>query len=169
MKIRILLSALLVTEVAFGSRFDLPKENPQISIEMPDKWETADEGDNITSRPAKDSKVMISIFPVPAAKDLKDAFAIVLKHVSETYRDVKLRKLSEQKQSGVTFYGGRGEAERDGFELNFSVAALSADGHRYFALVWAADEASGDTHTKELDKTLASIQRFSAQPSPTGH
>src|SRR4051812_10950521 len=105
MKIRLLLPALMfVTEVAFGGRFDLPKENPQFSIQMPDNWETVVEGDNVTSRPAKDSKVMLSVFPVPAAKNLEDAFAIVLEQVSATYSDVKVGKLSEQKQAGLTFF-----------------------------------------------------------------
>src|SRR3954447_18243432 len=80
MKIRLLLPALMfATAIAFGGRFDLPKENPQFSIQMPDNWETAVEGNNVTSRPGTDSKVMISFFPVPAAKNFEDAFAIMLK------------------------------------------------------------------------------------------
>lgn len=151
---------LITTPVAFGGRFELPKEHPQFSIQMPDKWETALEGDKVTACPAKDSKVTISVFPVPAAKSREDAFAIVTKQVSATYRDVKVGKLSEQKQAGLTFYGGQGEAEKDGFELRLSVAAFSADGQHYFGLVWTADEASGDIYLSEIDNALSSLQTF---------
>jgi hypothetical protein len=165
MKIRLVLPALvLATELAFGGRFDLPKENPQFSIQMPEKWETAVEGDSVSSRPTKDSRVTISVLPVLGAKNLQDAFAIVTKQVSATYRDVKVGKLSEQKQAGLTFFGGQGEAEKDGFELRLSVAAFSADGQRYFGLVWTADEVSGDIHIKEIDKALSSLQAFKEPP-----
>jgi hypothetical protein len=81
---------------------DLPKENPQFSIQMPDKWEIALEEDNVTARPAKNSKVIISVFPVPAAKNIDDAFAIATKQVSAICHDVKVGKLSEQKQAGLS-------------------------------------------------------------------
>ena len=165
MRIRLVLPAfILAAQLAFAGRFDLPKEEPQFSIQMPEKWETAVERDNVTSRPAKNSKVIISVFPVPAAKNFEDAFAMVMKQVSATYLDVKLGKLSEQKQAGLTFFGGYGEAEKDGFELRLSVAAFSADDKRYFGLVWAADEVSGDIHIKEIDQVLASLQAFKEPP-----
>jgi len=83
MKIRLLLPALvLLAQVVDGGRFELPKENPQFSIQLPDQWQTAVEGDSVTSRPAKDGKVIISVFPVPTAKNLQDAFAIITKKVS---------------------------------------------------------------------------------------
>lgn len=156
---------MAASEVVFAGRFDLPKENPQFSIQMPDKWEIELQEDKVTSRPAKDSRVMISVFPIAGARNFDDAFAIVLKQVSANYRDVKVGKLSEQKQAGLTFFGGRGEAEKEGFELRLSVAAFSADGQRYFGLVWAADEASGDFHIKEIDKALASLQAFKEPPA----
>jgi hypothetical protein len=166
MKIRLLLPAFVfITEIAFGGRFDLPREHPQFSIQMPDNWETAVEGDNVTSRPAKDSKVIISVFPAPAAKNLQDAFGIAAKKVSADYSDVKIGKLSKQKQAGLTFFGGQGEGERDGFELRLSLAAFTGDGQHYFALVWAADEASGEIYIKEIDKILVSLQAFK-EPSP---
>ncbi|MFN2623092.1 MAG: hypothetical protein ABR611_09625 [Chthoniobacterales bacterium] len=169
MKIPLALPVLILSaQIAFAGRFDLPKENPQFSIQMPDNWETAVEGDSIVSRPAKDSKVIISVFPVPAAKNLEDAFAIVTKKVSADYRDVKIGKVAEQKQAGLTFFGGQGEGEKDGFELRLSVAAFTADGQRYFALVWAADEVSGETHIKEIDNTLASLRAFKEPPPKAG-
>ena len=168
MKIRLLLPAFVfTTEIALGGRFDLPKENPQFSIQLPDQWQTAVEGDNVTSRPAKDSKVIISVFPVPAAKNLQDAFAIATKKVSADYSDLKIGKLAEQKQAGLTFFGGQGEAEKDGFELRLSVAAFTGDGQAYFALVWAADEVSGEIHIKEIDKILTSLQAFKEPPPKT--
>jgi hypothetical protein len=165
MKIRIVLSVLMLgAQVAFAGRFDLPKENPQFSIQMPEKWQTEVDGDKVTSRPAKDSKVIISVFPLPGAKNFEDAFALVTEHVTANYRDVKLGKLSEQKQAGMSFYGGQGEAEKDGFELRLSVAAFGENGQRYFGLVWACDEASGEIHIQEIAKTLASIRPFTEQP-----
>ena len=166
MKIQLVLPALVLTaQLAFGGRFDLPKDHPQFSIQMPDKWEIDLEGDNVTARPTKDSKVTISVFPVPAAKNLEDAFAIVTKQVSANYRDVRVGKLSEQKQAGLTFFGGQGEAEKDGFELRLSVAAFTADGQRFFGLVWTADEVSGEIHIKEIDKALSSLQTFKDPPA----
>jgi hypothetical protein len=168
MKFPLFLPALIFgAQLAFGGRFDLPKDHPRVSIQMPDNWQSGLDGDNVTARPTTDSKIVISVFPVPAAKNLQDAFAIITKQVSATYRDVKLGKLSEQKQAGLTFFGGHGEAEKDGFELRLSVAAFSADGQHYFGLVWAADEASGDTHIKEIDKALASLQAFKELPLKT--
>jgi hypothetical protein len=166
--IRLLLPVfVLVGQLAFAGRFDLPKESPQFSIQMPDTWANEVEGDKVTSRPAKDSRVVISVFPVLGAKNFEDAFAIVTKQVGATYRDVKIRKVAEQKQGGLTFFGGQGEAEKDGYELRLSVAAFSADGQRYFALVWTADEVSGDIHLKEIDKALASLQAFKeSSPKP---
>ena len=165
MKLRLLLTIIIFgAEIAFAGRFDLPKEKPQFSIQMPDQWQTAVEGDNVTSRPAKDAKVIISVFPVPTAKDLQDAFAIVAKRVSADYSDVKIGKVAEQKQAGLTFFGGQGEGEKDGFELRLSVAAFTADGQRYFALVWAADQVSGEIHIKDIDKTLASLEAFKEPP-----
>src|SRR5437588_3795752 len=168
MKIRVLLPALvLIAQVVDAGRFDLPKENPQISIQMPDNWQTALDGDNITAHPANNSKVMISVFPVSGASNLKDAFSMATKQVSATYRDVKIGKVAEQKQAGITFFGGQGEGEKDGFELRLSVAAFTADSQRYFALVWAVDEVSGEIHIKEIDKTLASLQAFKEPPPKT--
>jgi hypothetical protein len=165
MKIRLVLPAvIIVAQFAFAGRFDLPKESPQFSIQMPEKWQTEVEGDNVTARPGRDSKVIISVFPVSGAKNFEDAFAIVMKQVTANYEDVKIGKLTQQKQAALTFFGGYGEAEKDGFELRLSVAAFSADGQRYFGLVWAADEVSGDIHIKDIDKALASIQAFKEPP-----
>ena len=80
---------------------------------------------------------------------------------------MKIGKVAEQKQAGLTFFGGQGEGEKDGFELRLSVAAFTADGQRYFALVWAVDEVSGEIHIKEIDKTLASLQAFKEPPPKT--
>ena len=118
MKLRLFLTIMIFgAEIAFAGRFDLPKENPQFSIQIPDNWQTVVEEDDVTSRPAKDAKVIISVFPVPTAKNLQDAFAIVTKKVSADYSDVKIGKVAEQKQAGLTFFGGQGEGEKDGFEL----------------------------------------------------
>jgi hypothetical protein len=162
-----LITLMFTAEVAFAGRFDLPKEGPQFSIQMPDRWETAIEGDHVTSRPAKDSKLMISVFGVPAAKNLEDAFGTALKQVTASYRDVKLGKLSEQRQAGLTVYGGHGEAEKAGFELRISVAAFTADGQRFFGLVWTADEASRSSQINEIDEALASLQTFTEPPPKT--
>jgi hypothetical protein len=150
--------------VAFAGRFDHPKESPQFSIQMPENWANELDGDKVTSRPAKDSRVVISVFPVSGAKNFEDAFAIITRQAGRTYGDMKLGKLSEQKQAGLTFYGGQGEGEKDGFELRLSVAAFSADGKRYYALVWASDDVAGEIHTKEIDRALASLQVFKEPP-----
>lgn len=122
------------------------------------------EGDSVTSRAQKNSRVVISVFPVSGAKNFEDAFAIITKQMSANYSDVKLGKLSEQKQSGLTFFGAQGEGEKDGFELRLSVAALSADGQNYFGLVWACDDVSGEAHIKEIEQALRSIQAFKETP-----
>src|SRR5438270_13819438 len=101
MKIRVLLPPLvLIAQVVDAGRFDLPKENPQISIQMPDNWQTALDGDSITAHPANNSKVMISVFPVSGASNLKDAFSIATKQLSATYGDVKIGEWrNENKQA----------------------------------------------------------------------
>lgn len=168
MKIRLVLSALVFAgHLAFGGRFDLPKESPQFSIQMPDKWETVVEGDNVRAHPGKSSKVMILVFPVPGAKNFEEAFSIATKQATANYRDVKIGKLSEQKQAGLTFFGGQGEGEKEGFELRLAVAAFSADGEHYFGLVWSVDEVSANLHLKDIDKVLASLQAFKEPPPKT--
>lgn len=161
----VLATVILGAQIAFGGRFDLPKENPQISIQMPDDWQTGLDGDNVTARPANDSKVMISVFALSGARNIEDAFALATKQVSSVYRDVKIGKLSKQNQAGMDFFGGQGEGEKDGFELTLAVAAFSADGKHFFGLAWAHGERSGDVYIKEIDKALASIQRFKEQPA----
>src|SRR5204863_4709108 len=97
MKVRFLVPTMMLgAQIAFAGRFDLTKENPQFSIQMPDNWEIGLNGDNVMARPANNSKVMISVFVVSGAKDIEDAFAIATKQVSTTYRDVKIGKLSRQ-------------------------------------------------------------------------
>ena len=168
MKIRLVLSALIIgAQIAFAGRFDLPKENPQISIHMPENWQTGIDGEGVTARPGNNSKVMISVFPVSGASDLKEAFAIVTKQVGATYGDVKIGKLAEQKQAGMMFYGGQGEGEKDGFELILAVAGFSPDGKHFFGLAWTRDEASGDVYIKDIDKALASLQPFKELPKPS--
>lgn len=157
---------MLGAQIAFAGRSDLPKENPQVSIQMPDNWQTGLDGDNVTARPANNSKVMISVFPVTGASNLKDAFAIATKQVSATYSDVKIGKLAEQKQAGITFFGGQGEGEKDGFELTLAVAAFSPDGKHFFGLAWTRDETSGDVYLKDIDKALGSIQPFKEKLKP---
>ncbi|HSV63288.1 MAG TPA: hypothetical protein VLH83_08065 [Chthoniobacterales bacterium] len=167
MKVRLVLPILfLVAPLAFAGRFDFPKENPLVSIQMPEQWQTALDGDSVTAHPANNPKVMISVFPVSGASNLKDAFAIATKQVSATYGDVKIGKLAEQQQAGITFYGGQGEGEKDGFELILAVAALSPDGKHFFGLAWTRDEASGDGYIKDIDRALASIQPFKEMPKP---
>jgi hypothetical protein len=164
MKIPLVLSALLLgTQVALGARFDLPKENPQVSIQMPDNWQTGLDGDNVTARPANNSKVMISVFALPG-HSLEDAFAIATKQISVIYSDVKIGKLSRQNQAGINFFGGQGEGEKDGFEMMLAVAAFSPDGKHFYGLAWARDEGSGDAVAREIDKALASIQPFKEVP-----
>ncbi|HEX4641116.1 MAG TPA: hypothetical protein VH252_07000 [Chthoniobacterales bacterium] len=167
MKLRFLLTVIMFgAQIAFAGRFDLPKDGPQFSVQMPDNWQIEFEGDSVSARPAKNSKVMISVFPVSGSSDLKDAFSIAAKQVSATYRDVKIGKLAEQKQAAITFFGGQGEGEKDGFELILAVAAFTHDGKRFFGLVWTRDEASGDVYIKDIDKALASIQPFKKVPKP---
>ncbi len=107
---------------------------------------------------------MISIFAVPGAGNLHDALTIATKQVSATYDDVKIGKVTEQKQAGITFYGGQGEGEKDGFELILAVAAFTADGKQFFGLAWARDDAASDSITKEMNNALASIQPFTEPP-----
>jgi hypothetical protein len=154
----------LSAQIAFAGRFDLPKENPQISIQMPDNWQTGLDGDNVTAHPPANSKVMISVFPVSGAKNIEDAFAIAAKQISAIYSDVKIGKLSRQNQAGINFYGGQGEGEKDGFELILAVAAFSPDGKHFFGLGWARDESSSDVYVKEINEALASIQPFKEPP-----
>jgi len=133
---------------------------------MPDNWQTALDGESITARPANNSKVMISVFPVSGASNLKDAFSMATKQLSATYRDVKIGKVAEQKQGGITFFGGQGEGEKDGFELTLAVAAFTPDGKRFFGLAWSRDDASGDVYIKDIDQALASIQPFKEVSKP---
>jgi len=157
---------ILGAQVAFAGRFDLPKENPQVSIQMPENWQTVLDGDTVTAHPANNSKVMISVFPISDANNLKDAFAIATKHFAASHSDVKIGNLAEQKQAGVIFYGGQGEGEKDGFELIVAVAAFSADGKRFFGLAWTRDDASSDVYINDINKALASIQPFKQVPKP---
>ena len=168
MKLRLLLTIIIFgAEIAFAGRFDLPKENPQFSIQMPDNWEIGLNGDNVMARPANNSKVMISVFPVSGAKDIEEAFAIATRQVSTTYRDVKIGKLSRQNQAGIDLFGGQGEGEKDGFELTLAVAAFTCDGKRFFGLAWARDEVGGDAITKEIDRALGSIKPFKETLKPS--
>jgi dipeptidyl aminopeptidase/acylaminoacyl peptidase len=157
---------LLGAPIAFAGRFDFPKENPQVSIQMPNNWHAGFDGDKVTAHPANNSKVVISVFPISDASNLKDAFVNATKQFSATYQDVKIGKLAEQKQAGITFYGGQGEGEKDGFELTLAVAAFSPDGKSFFGLAWTRDEAFGDAYIKDIDKALASIQPFKELPKP---
>lgn len=167
MKVHLGLTILFLgAQSAFAGRFDLPKENAQVSIQMPDNWQMGFEGDIVTAHPVNNSKVMIWVFPVSGASNLKDAFVSATKQISIAYRDVKIGKLAEQKQAGITFYGGQGEGEKDGFELILAVAAFTCDGKRFFGLAWTRDEASGDVYIKDIDKALASIQPFKETPKP---
>jgi hypothetical protein len=69
MKLQLLLTITIFgAEIAFAGRFDLPKENPQLSIQMPDNWEIGLNGDNVMAHPANNSKVMISVFLVSGAR-----------------------------------------------------------------------------------------------------
>ena len=131
---------------------------------MPDGWQAELVGDSVTARPANNSKVMLTVFALPDAKNIEDAFVSATKQASGIYRDVKIGKLSLQTQAGVNFYGGQGEGEKDGFELILAVAAFSPDGKHFFGLAWARDESSGDVYTKDIDKALASIQPFKEMP-----
>src|SRR5881394_211587 len=168
MKVRFLVpTVMLGAQIAFAGRFDLPKEKAQISIQMPENWQTVLDEDSVTAHPANNSKVTLSIFPVSAASNLKNAFAIAAKQVSATYRDVKIGKLAEQQQAGITFYGGQGEGEKDGFELTLAVAAFTCDGKRFFGLAWARDEVGGDAITKEIDRALGSIKPFKETLKPS--
>jgi hypothetical protein len=167
MKVHLVLTIIVLgAQIAFAGRFDLPKENAQVSIQMPDNWQMEFEGDTVTAHPANNSKVTICVFPVSGASNLKDAFVIATKQMSVAYRDVKIGKLAEQKQAGIAFYGGQGEGEKDGFELILAVAAFSGDGKCFFGLTWTRDEASGDVYIKDIDKALASIQPFKETPKP---
>ena len=167
MKLRLVLTMFaLGAQIAFAGRFDFPKENAQVSIQMPDNWQMAFEGDTVTAHPANNWKVMISVFPVSGANNLKDAFVIAAKQIGVAYRDVKIGKPAELKQAGITFYGGQGEGEKDGFELILAVAAFTPDGKRFFGLAWTRDEASGDVYIKDIDKALASIKPFKETPKP---
>ena len=167
MKIPLVLSALILgAPVAFGGRFDLPKENPYISVKMPENWQTRLDGEKVTARPADNAKVMISVFAVPGASNLEDAFAVATKYVGAIYRDVKIGKLSRQNQNGINFFGGQGEGEKDGFELILAAASFSPDGKHFFGLAWARDEVSGDAVTRDIDKALASIQPFKETSKP---
>ena len=168
MKISVALLALILgCQIAVGGRVDLPKEKPQlVSIQMPDHWQMGLDGDGVTAHPANDTKVMISVFSLSGASTLEDAFAIATKQVSAIYRDVKIGKLSRQNQAGINFFGGQGEAEKDGFELMLAVAAFSPDGKHFFGLAWTRGERSDDAYIKDIDKALASIQPFKELQKP---
>lgn len=164
---RVFLVALFLTaQLAFAGRFDLPKDDPQISIHLPDNWRAGLERDGVSAHPAENSKVMLWVFPLTGANNLKDAFAMATKQLSASHSDVKIGNLGEQKQAGITFFGGQGEGEKDGFELILAVAGFSADGKHFFGLAWTRDDASGDGYIADINKALASIQPFKATPKP---
>jgi hypothetical protein len=162
----IVIGVLFTAHAAVAGRFDLPKEGPQISIQIPDGWQPELDGDKVTAHPPSNSKIMISVFALPKAENMNDAFAIATKQFSASYSDVKIGKLAEQKQAGFTFYGGQGEGEKDGFELIVAVAAFTSDGKHFFGLAWTRDEAAGDVYIQDINKALASIQPFKEVPKP---
>ena len=160
------LASILCASVAFAGRFDLPKANPQISIQIPDDWQPDIAEDTVTAHPANNTRAMISVFAISGAGTLQDAFTVATKRVSALYGDVKIGKLAEQKQAGITFFGGQGEGEKDGFELTLAIAAFTGDGKHFFGLAWARDEAAGETITGEINKALGSIQLFRESSKP---
>ena len=160
----VLLVLLWTAQIAFAGRYDLAKDNPRISVHMPDGWQAELDGDIVRAHPVNNSKAMLTVFALPGVKNIEEGFAIAAKQASAIYRDVKIGKLSRQTQAGINFYGGQGEGEQDGFELILAVAAFSPDGKHFFGLAWARDERSGDAYIKDIDQALASIQPFKEMP-----
>lgn len=159
MKIRYLLPILvLAAQLAEGETFKLPKDAPQFSIDMPDKWMTEARGDTITSRPSKESQVIFSVFPVTGAKDLADAFAIAAKQACEGYSACNLGKPSQQKHAKMQFMGAEATAKKNGTDIRIFLYALSADGQRYFAITRAFDVASGEKYGNQIDGVMDSIK-----------
>ena len=112
MKIRFLLSILaFAAPTAGATTFNLPKNAPLFSIEMPDDWVTEEKGDVIISRPEKDSEVNYSVTVIPGAKNLEDALASVEKSVRAAYQEVSIDKASQEKEAGMDFLsaGGNGK------------------------------------------------------------
>ena len=166
MKIRFLLPILvLAADIAGGATFKLPKDSPQFSIEMPDKWVTEVKGDLVFARPAKDSKVNIFVGLIPEAKSQEEAFAGISKEVAAHYQEFNVGKTSHQKEAGIDFFGAEGKGKREGVEFRVALAVFSPDGQRYFALSWECDEISGETYGSDIDRTLNSIKLLKEDPT----
>jgi hypothetical protein len=149
MKIRLLLPALiLATQVAFGGRFDLPKQKPLVSVEIPETWQTELEGDTVTARPAKNSKVVFSVMPISGAGNLQDAFATVTKQVSAKYSDFAPGKSSSEKEAGMDVLSAEAKGKSDGIEFRIAFGVFTPDGQHFFGLFWACDESSGEKYRK---------------------
>lgn len=159
MKIRFLVPILVLAVATAGAAtFNLPKSAPLFSIEMPSSWVTEEKGDVIVSRPAKDSKINISVTLIPGAKNLEAAFASVEKALGADYQQFSVDKASQEKEAGMDFLSATGKGKKDGVDFRVALAAFTPDGQRFFAISWGCDEASGETYGNDIDRAMNSIK-----------
>jgi hypothetical protein len=169
MKIRFLVPILvLAVGTAGATTFNLPKNAPLFSIEMPDNWVTEEKGDVIVSRPEKDSNVNYSVTVIPGAKNLEDAFASIEKSVRADYQEVSVDKASQEKEAGMDFLLAAGKGKRDGVDFRIALAAFTPDGQRFFfGLSWGCDQASGKKYGSQIDSVIESIKSFKDEARKT--
>ena len=161
MKIRSLLPILvLAAQTTTATTFKLPKDAPLFSIAMPDNWLTEEKGDVITSRPEKDSKTVVSVFPVPAAKDLQDALKTVSKQLASQYQDYSIGEAGEEKEAGIMFRMAEAKGKRDGAEIRILLFTFSPDDQRYFGVSQTVEPNSVEKYGGALDGVMASIRSF---------
>jgi hypothetical protein len=152
---------LLITALAAarsdGGTFNLPNKESLFSIAFPDNWETDAQGDSITSRP-KNSAMVFSIFPTPAAKSLPDALAFVAKRAGQNYTDFSVGKGREETEAGMKFISAEAKGKQNGVEMRIFLYAFTPDGQAYFGICNASDDALAKAYGDDAYKIMDSLK-----------
>jgi hypothetical protein len=146
-------------QTAAAGVFQLPKDNPILSVEFSDKWQMEVRADAVTGRGLKGANALFAVFAIASAKDLDEALTAATERFKKEYSDLTLDAAKQFREAGMDVSGTGGMAKnKNGVDVRMALFSFSPDGQHYFGATWACDEAAGPAYGNEIDTTLNSIK-----------
>ena len=159
LKFFIPICALLATQ-AFSATHKVPEEEPLVTIEIPDEWQTKEVGESLQAT-APDDPVHVLVVP-PERNKLAEAMGEAMRYIRNT-GSIVVKADSVKSEPGklndmdVRRLSWQGKDKNGDIKIQFTFVSL-APRKSVLVAVWGSPNAE-EKHEAKLKKILQSIKR----------
>jgi hypothetical protein len=145
---------------AFAGTHKVPPDEPIVTVQVPDKWQTTERGEHIEAI-SPDGAVSFLVMPAEAKK-INEAMGEAMRYLRNkggitVSADSMKREKGQLNGMDVKHVSWQGKNQKGDVKIKFKIMSVP-EGNPVIVVYWASPEAE-KKYQKELNKMLQSITR----------